>query len=342
MPLTVRELLTEKSADLKLEILTGNDGLDREITISELNRPGLALGGFLENFRWDRIQVIGRGEHSYLDRVALKQSLDPLKEFFSFKIPCLILTHHLQPRPELTALANQYHVPLVISELPTDTLLSELSTYLEEKIAPTVTLHAVLVDVYGLGLLISGDSGIGKSECALELIKRGHMLVSDDVVQVQHRSGGILVGRPANDLMKHHMEVRGLGIIDVKQLFGMSAILNQSRIELNVHLEMWDHAKEYDRVGLEDHSIEILGVRVPKIIMPVRPGRNLSILVEVSALHQRLKSKGINTAQDIENKLVQILTDQGPSSHSPHDPLGKNPLSPPAPDRSRRVPYRRR
>ena len=196
---------------------------------------------------------------------------------------------------------------MLVSALETSILTSELTTYLEEKLSPTVTVHAVLVDAYGLGVLISGESGIGKSECALELIKRGHMLVADDVVQVQHRTGGVLIGKPANEMMKHHMEVRGLGIIDVKQLFGMSSVLNSARIELVVHLEMWDPAKEYDRLGLEDHSVEILGVRVPKIIMPVRPGRNLAILIEVSALYQRLKAQGVHSARDMERNLVQAL-----------------------------------
>ena len=342
MALTIQNLLKEKSLDLQLEILAGQEGLNREVAVTELNRPGLALEGFFENFRWERIQVIGRGEHAYLAQVALKkESPQSLKEFFNFKMPCLILTHNLRPRQELIDLSNHFHAPLLITALDTATLVAELSTYLEEKLSPTITLHSVLVDVYGLGVLISGDSGIGKSECALELIKRGHMLVSDDVVQLQHLPGGILIGKPANEMMKHHMEVRGLGIIDVKQLFGMSAILNSSRIELLIHLEMWDQAKEYDRVGLEDHSLEILGIRVPRIIMPVRPGRNLAILIEVSALHQRLKARGVNTAQEMEKNLIQVLS--------------KEPMSPPgfrrAPGESaprhpreshRRTPYRRR
>lgn len=308
MAITVHDLIKNEASNLQLEVLAGSDGMDREIKVSELNRPGLALGGFFDSFRWERIQVIGRGEHAYLDQVALKESSGSLKEFFSFKIPCILLTHGWRPRPELIDLSNRYKVPLLMSALETATLVAELSNYLEEKISPTITMHSVLVDVYGLGVLISGDSGIGKSECALELIKRGHMLVSDDVVQLQHLPGGILIGKPANEMMKHHIEVRGLGIIDIKELFGMSAILNSSRIELVVQLEMWDTNKEYDRVGLEDHSLEILGLRVPRIIMPVRPGRNLAVLIEVSALHQRLKARGVNSAVEMEKNLIRILT----------------------------------
>jgi HPr kinase/phosphorylase len=340
MPLTVRDFLSEKSADLHLEICAGSDGLSREISVTDLNRPGLALGGFFENFRWERIQVLGRGELAYINQVALKQGNDSLKEFFKFKIPCIILTHRMQPRPELVELCNQFHVPLVVSGLETATLIAELSSYLEERISPTITLHGVLVDVYGLGVLISGNSGIGKSECALELIKRGHMLVSDDVVMVQHRSGGVLIGKPANEMMKHHMEVRGLGIIDVKQLFGVSAILDNSRIELAVHLEMWEESKEYDRVGLEEHSLEMLGVRVPRIIMPVRPGRNLAILIEVAALYQRLKVKGINVAEEMEKNLLQMLSQPAPGTPRPEG--GTTPPARPHRDEPRRSPYRRR
>jgi HPr kinase/phosphorylase len=342
MALTVQNLLKEKSQDLQIEILAGQDGISREIAVTELNRPGLALGGFFENFRWERIQVIGRGEHAYIVQVALKGNQQSLKDFFNFKIPCVILTHNLRPRQELIDLANQFHVPLLLCALDTATLVAEISTYLEEKLSPTITLHSVCVDVYGLGVLISGDSGIGKSECALELIKRGHMLVSDDVVQLQHLPGGILIGRPANEMMKHHMEVRGLGIIDVKQLFGMSAILNSSRIELVIHLEMWDETKEYDRVGLEDHSLEILGIRVPRIIMPVRPGRNLAILIEVSALHQRLKSKGVNSAQEMEKNLIQILSKEPAAPNAPFKRTQGAGLPRPPRTGHGRTPYRRR
>lgn len=338
MSLTVKDFFHDKASELHLEILAGSEGLQREITVSELNRPGLSLGGFFEHFRHERIQVIGRGEFSYIHDIALKTSTDALKNFLKFKIPCLILTHHLQPKAELLELVNQFKVPLFVTSLETANLVAELSSYLEEKISPTVTLHGVLVDVYGLGVLITGDSGIGKSECALELIKRGHMLVSDDVVRVQHRSGGLLLGRPANEMIKHHMEVRGLGIIDVKQLFGVTSILDFTRVELVVHLEMWDQSKEYDRVGLEEHSLEVLGVRVPRILMPVKPGRNIAVLIEVAALYQRLKIRGFNTAQEMEKNLLKAL--------SPPGTMDETQKSSSTPTRTRdqqpRTPYRRR
>lgn len=338
MVLTIQEFYKEKKETLQLELVAGEAGLSRSITVSELNRPALAIGGFFENFRWDRIQVIGRGEHAYLNHVVLKKSHAYLRDFFKFKIPCIILTHGQEPKPELLELSNQFQIPFFVSGLETAALVAELANYLEEKLSPTITLHGVLVDVYGLGVLISGDSGIGKSECALELIKRGHMLVSDDVVRVQHRSGGVMIGKPANEIMKHHMEVRGLGIIDVKELFGVSATLDASRVELAVHLEVWDMAKEYDRVGLEDHSLEVLGVRVPRIIMPVRPGRNLAVLIEVAALYQRLKSRGVNPAEEMEKNLMKMMAQPGqaPAAQPKPDVPGA------AREVRSRNPYRRR
>ncbi len=341
MMLTVQEFYKEKKADYQLDLLAGSAGLSREFSVSELNRPALALGGFFENFRWERVQVIGRGEHAYINHVVMKKSHEYLKDFFKFKIPCIILTHKQDPKPELLELSDQFQVPFFVSGLETAVLASELATYLEEKLSPTITLHGVLVDVYGLGVLISGDSGIGKSECALELIKRGHMLVSDDVVRVQHRSGGVLIGKSANEIMKHHMEVRGLGIIDVKQLFGVSAILDHSRIELAVHLENWDMTKEYDRVGLEEHSLELLGVRVPRMIMPVRPGRNLAILIEVAALYQRLRARGVNPAEEMEKKLLQMMNESTQNA-APAKPAPSPGLPRPAREGRGRAPYRRR
>ncbi len=335
MALTVEEFYREKAQSLDLKILAGSAGLNREITVIDLNRPGLALGSFLENFRWERIQVIGRGEHAYINQVALKQP-QALKDFLKFKMPCIILTYQMTPRPELLELSDQFQLPLFVTSLETANLIAELTNYLEERLSPTITIHGVLTEVYGLGVLISGNSGIGKSECALELIKRGHMLVSDDVVRVQHRTGAILIGKPANEVIKHHMEVRGIGIIDVKQLFGVSAILDFSRIELAIHLEMWDETKEYDRVGLEEHSLEVLGVRIPRITMPVRPGRNLAVLIEVAALHQRLKARGINSAQEMEKNLLNAI------KGSPVRPLPKPSALKLPTEEPKRTPYRRR
>ena len=305
-PLTVKELLEKRGTALKLEVLAGEKNLKREISVVELNRPGLALSGFFEQFRYDRIQVIGRGEHAFINEL-LKQSPERMKKFFEFDIPCIILTHRFKPNSELIKLANEAKTPLLLSHLETAPLVSDLSSYLEEKLSPTMTQHGVLVDTYGLGLLITGESGIGKSECALELIKRGHMLISDDVVRLQHHSGGILIGRPANQLLKHHIEVRGLGIIDVKQLFGVSAVFDFSRVELVVHLEHWEKHREYDRLGIEEQTVQFLDVPIPRIIIPVLPGRNLAVLIEVAALYHRVKIRGVNAAQSLEKKLLQTL-----------------------------------
>jgi HPr kinase/phosphorylase len=200
------------------------------------------------------------------------------------------------------------------SGLTTAHLIGELTVYMEEKLAPTTTIHGVLMNVYGLGVLLVGDSGIGKSECALELIKRGHMLVADDVVEVRQRLGGILFGTGA-ELIRHHMELRGLGIIDVQKIFGVSTVLDRTRIELVIRLEEWRQTVEYDRLGLTDRTTNILGVRVPEIVMPVRPGRNLAVLVEVGTLNQRLKYRGQFTAKDFSKKLIAMMA-KGPAAKS--------------------------
>ncbi len=338
MPLTVQDLLKDRCQDLQFELIAGSKGQTRLISVSEINRPGLALGGFFDNFRWERVQVIGRGEQAYINQVTLKKSKESLREFFKFGIPCMVLTHHAEPQPELVQYAEEFQVPLLLTSLATAPLIAELSSYLEEKLSPAITVHGVLVDIYGLGVLITGDSGIGKSECALELVKRGHLLVADDVVRVQYLPGGVLNGKPVNEMVRHLMEVRGLGIINVKELFGVSAILDSSRIGLTVHLELWDNSKEFDRMGMEDHFVEMIGVRVPRITLPVRPGRNLAILIEVAALYERLKERGINTAQQIEASLLSKMGDPALESKPGRETRSSkaNP-SPPI-----RTPYRRR
>jgi HPr kinase/phosphorylase len=202
--------------------------------------------------------------------------------------------------------ADALKIPLMRSGLVTAHLIGELTVYMEEKLAPTTTIHGVLMNVYGLGVLLVGDSGIGKSECALELLKRGHMLVADDVVEVKQRLGGVLYGTGA-ELIRHHMELRGVGIIDVQKIFGVGSVLDRTRIELVIRLEEWEQSVEYDRVGLSEQTTSILGVRVPEIVMPVRPGRNLAVLVEVATLNERLKFRGEFTAKEFNKKLISLM-----------------------------------
>jgi HPr kinase/phosphorylase len=303
---TVSDLLREQRDSLKLELIAGEKSLGRRIAVMELNRPGLALSGFLEHFRPERIQIIGFGEHSYCMKGPrpLGAALEAM--FKSKELPCLIMTHNLKVPAALTSSCRRFGVPLLRSSLDTATLVAELGDVLEEKLAPRTTLHGVLVDIYGLGVLIQGEPGIGKSECALELLKRGHILVADDAVEIQHRRGAVLSGSCPEPL-KHYLEVRGLGIIDVKLLFGIGAILDHTRIELSIQLAAWSAQTHYDRTGLDANKTRILDVEVPQIRIPVSPGRNLAVIIEVAALNQRLRNQGYFAAETFNQRLIERM-----------------------------------
>jgi HPr kinase/phosphorylase len=307
-PLTVEELLKEQSASLRLTLLAGQAGMGRQVRVTEINRPGLTLAGFFDYYRGERVQVFGMGESAFLATLSSAQRMEIFDRILSIgELPCLILTHGREPIPEMVEQCDRYKVPLFQSQWETARLIGELTAYLEERLAPSTSVHGTLVNVYGMGVLILGSSGIGKSECALELLKRGHMLVADDRVEIRQKPGGILVGG-GNTLVQHHMEVRGLGIIDVWKIFGVGAVLKRSLIELVLYLEMWDQTKDYDRMGLEEKSSILLGVPVPEIRVPVHPGRNLAALIEVAALNQRLKQQGIHSARELNERLIQKMS----------------------------------
>jgi len=306
--ITVGTFLQEKNEELKLELLAGVEGLQRPVKVSEVNRPGLALSGYFEHFPSERIQIIGTGEYTYLNSLSQEKQAEVLEKVLSLTdIPCCILARGLDPLPEMLKAHQKFHVPLLRTSLTTSQLMGELIFYLEDKMSPSTNIHGVLVSVYGLGVLIMGDAGIGKSECALELVKRGHMLVADDIVEISQRSGGMLVGK-GEEIIRHHIEVRGLGIIDVRSLFGIGFILDESKIELVIQLTAWNPDHEYERVGLEEHFTSILDIRVPEITLPVGPGRNVAVLVEIASLNQRLKNKGHYTAQELNQRLIQMMS----------------------------------
>lgn len=308
--LTVGDLLKEQRDRLKLELVAGEKALGRQITTPEVNRPGLAMAGHPEHFRAERIQIIGRGEHAYCQQAAPKALAKSLDAMLSIPdLPCLVITRNLRTPEPLTAACKKYKVPLLRTSLDTAAFVGELSAMLEDRLAPTTRLHGVLVDVYGLGVLIQGDPGIGKSECALELVKRGHILVSDDMVEIRKKRGYVLVGSCPEPL-KHYMEVRGLGIIDVKLLFGIGHILSNSQVGLVVYLEMWNVNTTYERVGLERKTTKILDVDVPMVRIPVSPGRNLAVLIEVAALNQRLKAQGYFSAETFNQNLIARMSEK--------------------------------
>jgi len=318
--LTVSEFFKACEHELSLEWVAGQAGGDRSINVIELNRPGLSLVGYFEYFRPERIQILGLGEYAYLHTLDNARRLEIIGMVFGFKdLPCVIITHGKEATPEIIEEANRKKIPVYRSSMSTAHLIRELSAYLENRLAPMTVVHGVLTAVYGIGVLIMGESGSGKSECGLELVKRGHMLVADDYVEVRHHPGDVLIGS-CGATVKHFMEVRGMGLIDVKQVFGIGAVIDSTRIELAVRLEVEKERerldKHYDRTGLEDHTTEILGVKIPEIALPIRPGRNVAVLLEVATLNHRLKQRGINSARELNDRLIEKMVEGGKKGKS--------------------------
>jgi HPr kinase/phosphorylase len=292
---------------LNLRCTGGRKGLTREISVPDLNRPMGAILGFYEEFAWQRIQLIGRGEAAGLKKLEAEKNYDNLKRMFSYPIPCCIFTHNLEPDENFFREAEGAQCPILQTDLPSSDFSSRLMRILSDIFAPRQSTHGVMVEVYGHGILILGDSGVGKSETALELIKLGHRLVADDVVDIRCVSGNILIGTGANKIIAHHMEIRGLGIINVTHLFGVGAIRDRKQIQLVVKLESWDSSKNYDRIGMEEQYMEILGVKVPTLEIPVKPGRNIPVIVETAAMNERLKQMGYNAAREFNQNILKWI-----------------------------------
>ena len=305
--ITVAQLLEDQSKELDLEILLGQKYTKREISKASVNRPGLAMDGHLENFRGELIQIIGRGEYAFCAKLPYNKLKANFKKMLrADKVPCVIVTAGMKVLPAIQQACLEEKVPLLTTSMDTAVFISELIAYLDEMTSPRTHVHGVLVKVSGLGVLVRGDAGIGKSECALELIKRGHILVADDVVEVQKMRGGHLVGS-CPPMLQHYMEVRGLGIIDVELLFGVASTTESSPIEMEVNLIA--PTGEIDRLGIEQQKTTILGVEINSLTIPVTPGRNLAVLIEVAALNQRLKSQGVSSAKEFSKKLLKQMKD---------------------------------
>ncbi len=277
-----------------------------KIITTEINRPALQLTGYFDHFDAERVQIIGYVEFTYLEHLTREEKVPVYEKLLSHHIPCLIYTTLTKPDEDMLRLANQYKVPVFTTKQTTSSFMAEVIRWLNVELAPCISIHGVLVDVYGEGILIMGESGIGKSEAALELIKRGHRLITDDVVEIRKVSDVTLVGT-APDITRHFIELRGIGIIDVKTLFGVESVKDTSNVDLVIKLEEWDKDKEYDRLGLEEEYTEFLGVKVVCHSLPIRPGRNLAVIVESAAVNHRQKKMGYNAARELYNRVQASL-----------------------------------
>jgi HPr kinase/phosphorylase len=302
----VRELWEDTAEPAQLVLMAGNDGLDNVLNRTNVQRPGLALTGFLEYIHPGVIQILGKSEITYLLERPPAERTRILSQLCRQGGTCFVITSALEPPRELLAEAERQQVPLLRTELPTSPAVDYLTRYLEDKLAPRAVIHGVLLDIYGLGVLLLGQSGVGKSECALDLVVRGHRLISDDVVEIRRRRE-VLIGT-GPELTRYHMELRGLGIVNVKDLFGVAAVRMNKYVEYVIKLDAWKAEKRYDRLGLDEKSYEILGIELPYVEMPVGPGRNLSVLIEVAARNHLLKLKGYHPARELARILGNRLT----------------------------------
>ena len=299
--------LTKVVEKMKLENCTPEIDISNiQVTQPEVNRPALQLAGFFDNFNSERIQIIGNVEIAYMEKMEADHGIGVLRKLMSFKSPCIVFSRGIEVPEVFHDLALEMQVPIFRSTMTTSSFMAEVLRWLKVELAPRISIHGVLVDVYGEGILIMGESGIGKSEAALELIKRGHRLVSDDVVEIKKVSDDTLIGT-APDITRHFIELRGIGIIDVKTLYGVQSVKNTQSIDLVIKLEEWDREREYDRLGLEEEYTEFLGNRVVCHSIPIRPGRNLAVICESAAVNHRQKKMGYNAAQELYNRVTNNL-----------------------------------
>jgi HPr kinase/phosphorylase len=307
--LRLRDFLTRRGDPLQLEALTGELGLDRQLPDAEVASPGLALAGYTGRFAPGRLHVLGETEITYLHSMESGERRRRLETFFGFDLPCIFVTKGQQVPQELLNLAQERSVPVLRSKLKTAEFYRRIKPIVEDAFAPRTTLHGSLADVYGVGLLFVGRSGIGKSECVLDLVERGHRLVADDVVQVTRRGHDVLIGK-GHELAAHHMEIRGIGLIDIPALFGVRAVRQQKRIEVIVQLEDWETAKDADRTGLARQETLILEVVVPKVVVPLNPGKNITVISEVVAMNHLLRYSGIDTAAAFNERLIRRMKEK--------------------------------
>jgi HPr kinase/phosphorylase len=286
--------------------VAGKQGLSRRISSTRIQKPGLVLAGFTENLHKERVQVFGNTEMSYLGTLPPEQAVESLTNFFAQEISCLVITKGLEAPAALVAAAEKGGVPVLRTSHLSSNFIESIQNYLEDVLTAQTSMHGVLLDVFGVGILLLGKSGIGKSEIALDLVMRGHRLVADDIVDVKRKSPEAVFGA-GSEIIKHHMEIRGLGIINIKDLFGVAAIRDRKKIEIVMELVEWDPSVEYDRLGVEDRKFRILDVEVPMLVVPVRPGRNMTTIIEVAARNHLLKLQGHHSAREFQERLNRAI-----------------------------------
>jgi len=303
--------MARKGDPLQLELLTGDVGLDREIRSPEASSPGLVLAGYTARFVGsDRIHILGETEITYLASLDAKARRKSIEAFLSYELPCVIISKGQQAPDELVALAREKGVAVIRSRLKTAEFYRRLKPFLDDAFAPRTTVHGSLADVFGVGLLFRGRSGIGKSECVLDLVERGHRLVADDIVNITKRGIDVLIGR-GHEISRHYMEIRGVGLIDINALFGIRSVRQQKRIEVVVQLEDWDNTREYDRTGLDGQETELLGVSLPLVTVPLNPGKNLTVVCEVVAMNHLLRYSGVDSATAFNERLIHRMREKG-------------------------------
>jgi len=320
--MTAGELLEDKGLSLELALVGGAAGLSRRITHTRIQKSGLALAGHYHGVVPSRIQILGETELSYFNSLPSDRQEQAARAFFNLTLSCVVITRGSRPPPELVRCADQTDTPLLVSKERSSRTITAIHALLDDRLAPRTTLHGVLVDVFGVGLLLTGSSSIGKSECALDLVLRGHRLVADDVVECDYRPPGMVFGQPA-DLLRHHIEVRGLGVLNIKDLFGVTAVRERKRIDIVVKLVEWSADAQFDRMGVDDRYHQILGVSIRELVIPVRPGRNMGSILEIAARNQLLRDAGHHGAREFFQRLEGALL-------APSSVIMPESMSPPA------------
>lgn len=306
--------LKEVVKEFNLRVVRASTDYDRvQVMVEEVSRPGLPLAGFFDHFESLRLQVIGKVEYAYIKTLSHERLLEVFGQLFQHKIPALIFARNIEPLPECLEMAKKYDVTVLHCIESTSYVVSSLITYLKNALAPRITRHGVLVEVYGEGLLLMGESGIGKSEAAAELLKRGHRLIADDAVEIHKVSGNTLMGS-SPELIRNYIEIRGIGVINVAKLFGMAAVKNETEVNMVVNIVPWASDQVYDRLGLEDQYMDILGIKVPAITIPIKPGRNLAVILEVAAMNNRQKKMGYNAAAEFTEQINRHFDEHGGQS----------------------------